>query len=204
MSQLCFKTVRATFAAHGSSGMCPLSQVSVWLAQIAQTTRDLTFRASPLQGIAPSRFRAGSSAFLALLLLITYTSPSSRQPILDITPGLCFLRNPSPYAMRLAPAPVVPDFSERTDGVTPFPVSMVRIPRAVLSTGLLWQCQPVSVEGCRRRILCRFGSSASASCAGWPSRWLNTPLLTLPLDACWTGDPDRGCQAPPFSPASDR
>src|SRR5262244_2501674 len=104
---LCFKTVRATFAAHGSSVMRPLLQVSVWLSQTAQTTWDLTFRASPLRGIAPSRLYAGSSAFLALLLLITYTSPSSRQRILGITPGLGFLRNPSPYAMRLAPAPVV-------------------------------------------------------------------------------------------------
>jgi hypothetical protein len=50
---------------------------------------------------------------------------------------------------------------------------MACILRAVLSTGFLWQCRPVSIEGCRRRILCRFGSSASASCAGSPSRWLN-------------------------------
>ena len=77
------------------------------MSQTAQRTCDLTFRASPLRGIAPSRLHAGSSAFLALLLLITCTSPSSRQRILGITPGLGFLRNPSPYAMRLAPAPVV-------------------------------------------------------------------------------------------------
>jgi len=96
-----------TFAAHGSSVMCPLSEVSVWLSQTAQRTCDLTFRASPLRGIAPSRLHAGSSAFLALLLLITCSSPSSRQRILGITPGLGFLRNPSPYAMRLAPAPLV-------------------------------------------------------------------------------------------------
>src|SRR5215831_5702992 len=57
-------------------------------------------------------------------------------------------------------------------------------------TGFLWQCGPVSVEGCRRAILCPFGSSASASCAGSPSRWLNTPSLALPIDACWTGYPD--------------
>jgi hypothetical protein len=29
-----------------------------------------------------------------------------------------------------------------------------------------------------------FGSSASASCAGARSRWLTTPLLALPIDAC--------------------
>ena len=62
---------------------------------------------------------------------------------------------------------------ESTCRVTPFPVSMVRIRRAVLSTGFLWQGTPVRIEGCRRRILCRFGSSASASCAGSRSRWLN-------------------------------
>src|SRR5207253_2987444 len=34
------------------------------------------------------------------------------------------------------------------------PSSHGRIRRAVLSTGFLWQCKPVSVEGCRRPILC--------------------------------------------------
>ena len=62
--------------------------------------------------------------------------------------------------------------------MTPFPVPMACILRAVLSTGFLWQCRPVSIEGCRRRILCRFGSSASASCAGSPSRWLNHTLAS--------------------------
>ena len=75
--------------------MRPLLPVSVGLSQTAQTTCDLTFRASPLQGIAPSRVHAGSSAFLALLLLITCTSPSSRQRILGITPGLGFLGDPT-------------------------------------------------------------------------------------------------------------
>src|SRR6266702_9008869 len=131
MSQLCFKTVRATFAAHGSSVMCPLSEVSVWLSLTAQRTCDLTFRASPLAGHRSLAFTHGFSAFFALLLRITCTSPSSRQLILGMTPGLGFLRNPSPYAMRLAPAPVVQRFSERTYGVTPFPIAMARLRRAV-------------------------------------------------------------------------
>jgi hypothetical protein len=179
---LCFKTVRATFAAHGSSVMCPLSEVSVWLSQTAQRTCDLTFRASPLRGIAPSRFHAGSSAFAALLLRITCTSPSSRQRILGLTPGLGFLRNPSPYAMRLAPAPVV--LSERTYGVTPFPVSMVRIRRAVLSTGFLWQCRPVSIEGCRRPILCLLAPARQPLALVRVHGGSTTPLLALPVDAC--------------------
>ena len=132
---LCFKTVRAAFAAHGSSVMCPLSQVSARLSQAAGQTCGLTFRASPLRGIAPSRRSAGSSVCSALLLPITCTSPSSRQHILGITPGLRFLRNPAPSALRSAPAPGL--VLERTDRVTPFPVPIVRIRRMVLSTGFL-------------------------------------------------------------------
>ena len=124
----------------------------------------------PLAGHRSLTLTRGFSASSAVLLPIPCPSPSSRQPILGITPGLCFLRNPSPYAIRLAPAPVI---SERTYGVPPFPVAMARIRRVVLSTGFLWRCTPVSIEGCRRPLLCPFGSSASASCAGWLSRWLN-------------------------------
>ena len=47
--------VPATFAAHGSSVICPLLQVSVWLAPTALTTGALPFRASPWRGLAPSR-----------------------------------------------------------------------------------------------------------------------------------------------------
>ena len=65
---------------------------------------------------------------------------------------------------------------ESTCRVPPFPVPMARIQRAVRSTGLLWPCSPVSMEGCRRPLLCRLGSSASASCAGWRSRGLNHPF----------------------------
>src|SRR5262244_3391347 len=43
---------------------------------------------------------------------------------------------------------------ESTCRVTPFPVPMVRIRRAVFSTGFVWQCRPVSGFGCRRPILC--------------------------------------------------
>jgi hypothetical protein len=139
--------------------MCPRSPVSAWLSQTAQPTCDLTFRASPLRGIAPSRFRAGSSAFVALLLLITYTSPSSRQPILGVTPGLCFLRNPSPYALRLAPAPVIQSVSERPYGVTPFPVPMVA------SVG---RCSPPGFSGSAHRSVSK--AAGALSCAFWLQR----------------------------------
>ena len=45
--------------------------------------------------------------------------------------------------------------SESTYEVTPFPMTMARIRRAVLSTGFLWQCRPVSAYGYRRPILCQ-------------------------------------------------
>ena len=60
----------------------------------------------------------GSSTSPALLLPITCTSPSSRQHIRGIALGLGFLRNPSPYALRLALAPVLGP--ESTYGVTSF------------------------------------------------------------------------------------
>src|SRR5262249_17644324 len=66
----------------------------------------------------------GSSASPALLLPITCTSPSSRQLIRAIPLGLGFLRNPSPSALRWAPAPVI--VPESTDGVTPFPFRVWR------------------------------------------------------------------------------
>ena len=134
---LCFKTVRATFAAHGSSVMCPLHEVSGWLSSTAHQTRDLTFHASPLAGHRSLTHSVGLAHLERYSFWIICPSPSSRQPILGVTPGLGFLRNPSPYAIRLAPAPVIQHVSERTYGVTPFPVSMARIRRAVLSTGFV-------------------------------------------------------------------
>jgi hypothetical protein len=101
---LCSKTVRATFMAHGSSVMRPLSSGIPPAVYNSWGTCDLTVHASPLWDIAPSRQGAGSSAYAALLRPITCTSPSARQPIRGITPGLCFLRDPSRHAMRLAPA----------------------------------------------------------------------------------------------------
>src|SRR5262245_2473718 len=68
----------------------------------------------------------GSSASPALLLPSTYTSPSSRQHIRGMTLGLSFLRNPSPYALRLAPAPVVDRGPESTYEVTSFLIPVWR------------------------------------------------------------------------------
>jgi hypothetical protein len=63
-------------------------------------------------------------------------------------------------------------------------------------------CTPVRASGCRRLLRCHVGASASASGAGSHSRWLGTPSLALPIDACETGSPDRGFQGPPCIPAS--
>jgi hypothetical protein len=165
---LCFKTVRATFAAHGSSVRCPLSRVSVRLSKAAGQTCDLMFRASPLRGIAPARRSVGSSACKALLPPITCTAPSSRQHIRGVTLGLGCLRNPSPSALRLAPAPGLAP--ARTDGGTPCPVLMTRIRRAVRSTGCMWQCIPV-----------RFPTAGAVSCAFWLQRIRLFRWVVLPM-----------------------
>jgi hypothetical protein len=68
----------------------------------------------------------GSSAFPALLLPVTCTSPSSRQHIRGIALGLGFLRNPSPYALRLAPAPTIDHVPESTYEVTSFLIPVWR------------------------------------------------------------------------------
>src|SRR5688572_18472998 len=63
---LCFKTPHATFAARGSSVMCPLSWASRERELPARPTCDLTVHASPWRDIASSRQGAGSSAYAAL------------------------------------------------------------------------------------------------------------------------------------------
>ena len=68
----------------------------------------------------------GSSASLALLRPITCTSPSSRQHIRGITHGFGFLRHPSPYALWLAPTPVIDCMPESTYGVTSFLIPVWR------------------------------------------------------------------------------
>jgi hypothetical protein len=52
------------------------------------------------------------------------------------------------------------------------------------------QGTPVRTSGGRCLILCHVGSSVSASGAGSHSRWLGTPVLALPIEACSTGYPD--------------
>ena len=108
----------------------------------------------------------GFCAYAALFPPITYASPSSRQHIPGITPGLGFLRNPSRHAIRLAPT----HKRESTCRVTPFPVAIVRILRAVLSTGFLGSAH--------RSVL---PAAGALSLAFWPQRvsLLRWFLLTM-------------------------
>ena len=129
------QTVRATFMAHGSSVMRPLSSGHPPAVYNSWGTCDLTVHASPLWDIAPSRQGAGSSAYAARLRPITSTSPSARQPIRGITPGLasCGIPHDTPYGWHL-----LTTIGERTCRVTPFPASILRIRRTVFSTGFLY------------------------------------------------------------------
>jgi hypothetical protein len=178
--------VRA-FHARGSSVMCPLSPAPC------------PFVTSPvglvLCGLVPPP--AGVSlphASAWVLALLQPDSPRSLphdRPHVSLSEALpsacasCGIPPDTPCGWHL-----LTTARESTCRVPPFPVPMACLRRVVRSTGLLWPCRPVRIEGCRRRLLCRLGSSASASCAGWPSRWLSTPSLPLPLDAGWTGDPE--------------
>jgi hypothetical protein len=127
-------------------------------------------------GLAPSPSGASlpraDARVLALLQHDSLRSPTPHRPHVSISKVLpsalasCGIPPHTPYGWHL-----LTTTRERTCRVTPFPVPMVRIRRTVFSTGFLWQCRPVSGFGCRRPILCHFGSSASASCAGSWSRW---------------------------------
>jgi hypothetical protein len=154
--------VRA-FHARGSSAICPLSSAPfrLHIPPVGLVICGLT--PSPHGGIAPSRHSVG----LALLQRYSLRSRAHDRPHVSLSEALlsafasCGIPRNTPcgwHLLRLT--------HESTCCVTPFPISMLRIRRTVLSTGFLWQCRPVSGFDCRRPILCPFGSSVSASCAG--------------------------------------
>jgi hypothetical protein len=160
---LCFRTPRARFPrtrllSHMLVviGTLPVTPTTSWAC-------DLRFDAFPSRDIAPSRHSVG----LALLQRYSLRSPAHDRPHVSLSEALlsafasCGIPHDTPYGWRL-----LTTRRESTCRVTPFPVPMIRIRRAVFSTGFLWQCRPVSGFGVRRLILCPFGSSASASCAG--------------------------------------
>jgi hypothetical protein len=159
---LCFRTPRARFPRTRL-----LSHVPVVLSTLAVTRTtgwacDLGFGASPSRGIAPSRQSVG----LALLQRYSLRSPTHDRPHVSVSEALrsafasCGILSDTPYGWYLLTS------YESTCRLTPFPMAIARILRAVLSTGFLWQCGPVSAYSCRRPILCHLGSSVSASYAG--------------------------------------
>src|SRR5262249_11395575 len=150
--------VRA-FHARGSSVMCPLSVPFRLLTPPVGLV--ICGLAPPPRGIAPSRHSVG----LALIQRYSLRSHTHDRPHVSISEALlsafasCEILSDTPSGWHLLTS------YESTCRLTPFPIAIARILRAVLSTGFLWQCRPVSAYGCRRPILCHFGSSASASYA---------------------------------------
>ena len=160
---LCFRTPRARFPRTRLLSHMPVIIGALPVTYTTGWTCDLRFDAFPSRGIAPSRHSVG----LALLQRYSLRSRAHDRPHVSLSEALpsafasCGIPRNTPcgwHLLRLT--------HESTCCVTPFPISMLRIRRTVLSTGFLWQCRPVSAYGCRRPILCHFGSSASASCAG--------------------------------------
>ena len=138
---------------------------------------DCPFRCMSLDCVCATIRRSGGRGYSP----ITCTSPSSRQHIRGVTLGLGFLRNPSPYALRLAPAPMM---SESTYEVTPYLMAIARLRRVVLSTGFLGSAG--------RSVLTAAGALSCAVLApahqplplGKSDDGFTTPLLALPIDAC--------------------
>ena len=90
---LCFKTVLASFPAHGSSVVRPWSLAPCWAC-------DVHFGASPCRGIHPS-LTGVLTAFPARLIPITCIPPSPRQHIRGLSPRRWLLGEslPVPYAV---------------------------------------------------------------------------------------------------------
>jgi hypothetical protein len=159
---LCFRTPRARFPRTRLLSHVPIVISTLPGTRTTGWACDLGFGASPLRGIAPSRQSVG----LALIQRYSLRSRTHDRPHVSVSEALlsalasCGILSDAPYGWHLLTS------YESTCRLTPFPIAMARIFRAVLSTGFLWQCRPVSAYGCRRPLLCRFGSSASASSAG--------------------------------------
>jgi hypothetical protein len=108
-----------------------------------------------------------------------------------------------PRGIRLAPPPTVTG-SQRA----PWGYSVPRCHGAPPEGGALhrvWrQCRPVNVEGGRRRILCRFDASASASGAGSACTMAQPPLhLRCPEMPARRDTRREAARCPPCNPASD-
>jgi hypothetical protein len=99
--RLRFKTGLATFTASGSWSL-PIP----WHGQvpILRTLERPPFAAPTDVSSHPLGSLRRLRAYSPLLAARSFRRPSPRQPIRGITPGLCFLGNPSRAAIRLAPA----------------------------------------------------------------------------------------------------
>ena len=157
--------------------------------------------------VLPGRHQGRTLCFGSLPLTHRFTfrdtGPTSAYP--GHYPGPWLLRasfSPTAYGWRLLHE--VTGFIEGHWGVTPFPVPIARILRAVLSTGFIGSAGR-SVRTATGALSCAVLAPAPQPLPlGKSDDGSPTPSLALPIEACETGYPDSGCQAPPFIPASDR
>src|SRR6266852_439006 len=77
-------------------------------------------------------FRLVLGAFISVLLLVPLSSmsPCSREPILGITPGVCFLSNPALKGMRVVPCSSYRPPTRAFLRVIPFRSSVLRALRS--------------------------------------------------------------------------
>jgi hypothetical protein len=128
---------------------CPLAKA---LIQCTTSPGELV-----ICGLAPPPAGASlpraDARVLALLQRDSLRSPPPHRPHVSISEVLpsalasCGILSDTPYGWHLLTS------YESACRLTPFPIAIARIRRAVFSTGLLWQCRPVSAYGCRRPIL---------------------------------------------------
>ena len=120
--------MHATFTAHGSSVTLSLSwtlpyhgELGLWRFVAFGTLARRSRRWAPRQlsewqdaVIHPCGGESAGHGILPLLIPNPFRRPSPRQPILGITPGVCFLGNPAADGMRWTPAPRIDHLEEHT------------------------------------------------------------------------------------------
>src|SRR5215471_10840041 len=115
--------------------------------------------------------------------------PARRQPILGITPGLGFFGHPALQQHPAGAYSVVGPSPQRAAGGYSVPSFHGSHPEGGALHRVSRQGRPVSIEGCRRRILCLLAPARQPLALVRFHDGATTPSLALSIDACETGYP---------------
>src|SRR6266511_3606348 len=120
---------------------------------------------------------------------LPFSTPARRQPILGITPGLGFFGHPALQQHPAGASSVEGPAPQRAAGGDSVPSVHGSHPEGGALHRVCRPCRPVSIEGCRRLLLCLVAPARQPLALVRLHGGSTTPSLTLPRDACETGYP---------------